>query len=336
MAQKNKLLKNNFIIYTILSLLLHTLIIFLFLPDKQINKKIVKNTKRFSIKLKKKKKTVKKEKKKEKDIKNKQIVDIAKPNINKEPDKAKYLAKYDSKTKKETKAVRAQNIEPLQKNKKVEVKAQNIEPIQKNKKVEVKAQNIEPIQKNKKVEVKAQNIEPIQKNKKVEVKAQNIEPIQKQASKEVKLNFSYLQFSNMLNSASNDYLKDVKEGDYTDLNTLAYEYTGYFMKIKNKVSKTWNPAGAYEKYDPFRKIYGIKDRYTILLITIDKKGYLKNIKIQKSSGLSFLDNEAIGAFEKAQPYNIVPDGLLKGKEDFTIQFGFYVDNPSSPRVFYFR
>jgi len=317
--------KSKILIYTSVSIILHISIILLFINTEKKVKQI-KKSKKFSIKLKKQKKKIKLKKKKKLDLKNKQIVDIQKPKIEREPDKAKYLAKHDNKTKKEKKAKKKNKIIKKVVNKKDT-------PIPKKKKVSINKHKKKLKKQKKKVEnKKIENKLPIkkkaglvQKQKKQEAKA-----------KDIKLNISDLQFSKMLKSASNDYLKDVKDGDYTDLNTLAYEYSGYFIKIKNKVSKTWNPAAAYQKNDPYRKIYGIKDRYTILLITINKDGELKKIRIQKSSGLSFLDQEAILAFEKGAPYKIVPTGLLDGKEDFTIQFGFYVDNPSSPRIFYLR
>ncbi len=326
--RKNKLYKSKFFIYGLISLLLHLFLLFSFLPNQNTVKKKLKPHRKFSIKLRKKKKRkkiVKKKKENKKpDLKNKQIVDIAKPNLEKEPDKARYLARYNSKTKKETKAKKKNKILK----KKVDKKDTPIP-----KKIKIKPEKIKQKAKkeSQKKEKKKEKIK-LDKNAKANIK----ENSGNKPQKEVKLKFSDLQFSQMLNSASNDYLKDTKEGEYTSLNTLAYEYTGYFMKIKNKVSQNWNPAGAYQKYDPYRKLYGIKDRYTVLLITIDQKGYLKKIKIQKSCGLAFLDKEAISAFEKGQPYNIVPKGILKGKDDFTIQFGFYVDNPSSPRVFYFK
>lgn len=329
--RKNRLFKSNFFIYGIISLLLHSFLLFFFLPNQNRIKKKLKPHRKFSIKLKKnkKKKIVKKIKKKEIDLKNKQIVDIARPNIEKEAKKAKFLAKYNNKTKKETKAKKKNKIIKKKVNKKDSIVRKKIKlnPKKNLQKTKKPKKQKEPQKK------KISKHEPkLDKNAKANFKKN----IVKKTQKKVKLKFSDLQFSQMLNSASNDYLKDTKEGDYTSLNTLAYEYTGYFIKIKNRVSQNWNPEAAYQKYDPYRKIYGIKDRYTVLLITIGKKGYLKKIKVQKSCGLAFLDKEAITAFEKGQPYNIVPKGLLKGKENFTIQFGFYVDNPSSPRVFYLK
>ena len=326
-SKTQKAKKSRFIIYALLSIFLHALLVFILIPSSKTDKKKIKTPKRFSIKLKKKKK-IEKKKKKERDLKNKQIVETVKPKIEREPDKAKYLAKYDNKTKKEKKVKKKHNIIKKKIDKKdiLIIKKKNISLNKKKSKKDNKKKTEKKLDKkiDKKIDEKAL-LHQAKNNK-----------TGKNSKKEVKLNISDLQFSQMLNSASNDYLKNVKEGDYTDLNTLAYEYTGYFMKIKNRVSKHWNPAGAYQIHDPYRKIYGIKDRYTVLLITINTKGYLNKIKVQKSSGLSFLDNEAIKAFEKGAPYNIVPTGLLKGKEEFTIQFGFYVDNPSSPRIFYMK
>ncbi len=373
------------IIMVVFSIFLHLLflILILNLPEKEIKivKPSIKQHYKLAIKKDKKKIVKKKKEKKDKkvDLKNKQIVDIAKPKKEKVAENPKFLSKYDSRVKKESVAKRKDNIIPKKvanKNLSVPIKIEK-----KHKKVvkkrksdsekkivkKLKEKNISTTLSNHKKEkkivkkmeykeaIKKENTSTTLSNPKTnkEKKKTNKENKEKEKSKEEKIvksdkesnksfkkkkisfEFSDYNFSKILRT-SNDYLKNVEEKSVTSLNTLAYVYTGYFLKLKNRLSKEWDPNRAYRTNDPYRKRYGIRDRYTVLTVTIKKDGYLKKIKVKESSGLPFLDKEAIRAFEKGQPYKIVPKGILKGNDFFTINFGFYVDNPSSTSVFYLQ
>ncbi len=346
--------------FYIVSVLIHLLMLTLFI-DYKSESNIDKNRKKIrSIILKKdiakNRSEENKEKKKEDDVLKKDVVDIAKPINPIKPDDPKYLAKYDSKVKKQTKV---EKTNP-QKNELSETHPQKVSL--KNK-VNLKDEktpsqngaltNSEKIADNKKMdEIKKKmdelGVKEIVSKKENKENMKNINDNIKNIdnSSQVKnfdssnnnlvnnpLRFSDLEFSKMI-KGSNDFLKDVEDGDITSLDTLAYEYSDYFLKMKSQLSKEWNPSRIYQIHDPYRKIYGVKDRYTILKVTINKDGNLDHLSIRQSSGLPFLDKEAMRAFEKAQPFKVVPQPLVAKTGNFTILFGFYVDNPDSPQIFY--
>ncbi len=334
--------KKNILLSFIVSIIIHLLIMIVFFSKSSYSLNTIdltkKNKKKYSVLLNKKlqKEKIKEEKKEEikeeiKKEENKQIVDISKPNKEIKPKDAKFYSKYDSKVKNETKAKKKFNIvtEQISNNEnEIALKQKNEIQQKEVKENEKKEFNIEYS----KTDNNKENIQKdgFKESEKREISKEH----NNNRSKPINLNFSDYEFSKIMSSVSNDYLDGIEETDLTALNTMSYEYADYFNKLKLKVAKEWKPAMAYDINDPYRKIYGIKDRYTVLRVIIDKEGFLKSIKVHQSSNLAFLDKEAITAFEKAQPYKTVPKGLLKDKDVFSILFGFYVDNPDSPQVFY--
>lgn len=278
------------------------------------------------------KKRVKKEPQK---VKPKQIVDIKKPLLKRKPQKAKYLAKYDQHVKKQTKVKstnrRSRGRAPAKRSprkQRTKIAKQLPKPLKKEQKKKISQK------KNPKVihhtEKNAQLFKKPEKKSSKEIKKQS-------SHRPFKIQYNFEKFSQITEkAASNDHLPDVAKGEILSLETLAFEYADYYLKIKRKLSKEWSPAAIYQRYDPYRKVYGVKDRYTVLKVSIDQTGYLKEIKLRKSCGLKFLDKEAIRAFESAQPFKTVPKPLVAKKGYFTILFGFYVDNPDSPSIFYIK
>jgi TonB family protein len=76
--------------------------------------------------------------------------------------------------------------------------------------------------------------------------------------------------------------------------------------------------------DPTGSRYFQKDRTTILAVTLNPQGSVTEIKVARSSGLDFLDQTAIEAFEKAQPFVNPPNGLADSHGDIRFTFGFHV------------
>jgi TonB family protein len=76
--------------------------------------------------------------------------------------------------------------------------------------------------------------------------------------------------------------------------------------------------------DPTGSRYFQKDRTTILLVTLNPQGGVTEIKVSRTSGLDFLDQTAIDAFEKAQPFVNPPPGLANARGEITFTFGFHV------------
>ncbi|MDP6946550.1 MAG: energy transducer TonB, partial [Myxococcota bacterium] len=83
-------------------------------------------------------------------------------------------------------------------------------------------------------------------------------------------------------------------------------------------------------------VYGVKDRYTVLRVTLDEAGHLRNLLTMKDSGLDFLDAEALSAFRRAQPFPNPPKGLANELGRVVFQFGFYFEISSGKHRFQWK
>ena len=140
----------------------------------------------------------------------------------------------------------------------------------------------------------------------------------------------------IIGAAANDHLKDVEEGDGTYLNTREWKYASFFNRVKQSVGQHWNPSSQLRLRDPTGVIYGGKDRYTVLAVTLNERGMVKDIYVEKSSGIDFLDLEAVHSFERAQPFVNPPPGLFDSDAQVRFSFGFMIDMGGGPRMRLFR
>lgn len=140
----------------------------------------------------------------------------------------------------------------------------------------------------------------------------------------------------VLGAAPNDHLQDAEEGDGTMLNTREWKYASFFNRVKQSVGMHWNPNEQLRRRDPTGGTFAGKDRYTLLSITLDEKGQVKDIQVEKSCGLDFLDLEAVSSFKRAQPFPNPPPGLLGQDAEVKFQFGFFMEMGGGPRMRLFR
>lgn len=140
----------------------------------------------------------------------------------------------------------------------------------------------------------------------------------------------------IIGAPANDHLEDVEEGEGTFLNTREFRYAGYFNRLRQAVGENWNPSEKLRVRDPTGTIYSGRDRHTVLSITLDAQGNLRDVHVQKSSGLDFLDLEAIQSFERAQPFPNPPPGLLDDDATVRFTFGFLLEMGSGPRLRLYR
>ncbi|RKH45200.1 energy transducer TonB [Corallococcus sp. AB049A] len=140
----------------------------------------------------------------------------------------------------------------------------------------------------------------------------------------------------VVGAAPNDMLRDQEEGDGTFLNTREWKYASFFNRVKQSVGMHWNPNEQLRQRDPTGNIYAGRDRQTLLSITLDERGAVKDIQVEKSSGLDFLDMEAVASFKRAQPFPNPPSGLLGQDATVRFQFGFFLEMGGGPRMRLFR
>ncbi len=121
----------------------------------------------------------------------------------------------------------------------------------------------------------------------------------------------------------NDYLPDVDdEGDTNILNTRKFRYWDFFQRVKDKIANEWEPNEVWRQHDPTGQKYGVKDRYTVLRVTLDREGAVKKVRVTRESGLDFLDQEASRAFMAASPFPNPPKGLQNSEGEVDVPFGF--------------
>ena len=108
-----------------------------------------------------------------------------------------------------------------------------------------------------------------------------------QALRDLKL--SDKELLKALGSRVNDYLKNVKQGKQTLLNSKRWRFASFFNRVKRQVAQNWHPDVVYRRRDPTGRAYGVKDRYTLLRVTLDDEGKIKRLLTTRNSGLDFMD-----------------------------------------------
>ena len=130
----------------------------------------------------------------------------------------------------------------------------------------------------------------------------------------------------LLKSASNDHVKNIPLGDITQLNTTKFKFYGFYHRIKQKLEQHWGNSlmqKAKEIYKSGKKIKGKGDKLTALLVILDKKGNILQVRLKSTSGVDELDDAAVESFNKAGPFPNPPKEMLKSGKAM-IEWGFVV------------
>ena len=271
-----------------------------------------------------------------------QIVDIAKPKIEKKPQKSRFLSEYDSSVEKETVATEHDeniNIRGEKLKRQLAKKAENVNAeSDENMLVPMQSADAQKPERAKAKKIKKGELQGFDgkdgnysagKEKEIAGKLDAKDDKDEEGRVNVggrwipKKLLPYLNGSDaVLMSPSNDFLEDVKKGNETYLNTQKFAYAAYFNKMKQAISRNWSPNTAIMVNDPTGRMYTRKDRFTELKVFISDKGKLVKAKVITSSGVDFLDREAINAFKMAAPFAPPPEILLNEDRQLEIRFSF--------------
>jgi TonB family protein len=164
---------------------------------------------------------------------------------------------------------------------------------------------------------------------------QNGEQRREGGALDLKPNVDLLQKAIGRGSGSMDYLKDVDDGESTALNSKKWAHAAFFNRVKRQVADQWHPDVVYVQHDPHGNVYGVKDRVTVLRIHLKPDGHMGTWTMLQSSGVDFLDDEAIRAFQKAQPFPNPPRALIEsdGQIHFNFAFIFELSGRTNFKVF---
>lgn len=128
-------------------------------------------------------------------------------------------------------------------------------------------------------------------------------------------------------SRSNDFIKDVPLGDFTQLNTQEFAFYGFYHRIRQKLEQFWG-VNIQEQAEKIMKsgrtIASGQNHLTSLIISINSTGEIVKVRIKSTSGLKELDEAAVKSFNQAGPFPNPPKGMIKNGHA-TIEWGFVVN-----------
>ena len=133
-------------------------------------------------------------------------------------------------------------------------------------------------------------------------------------------------------SGTQDFLRDVDEGEETALNAKRWKFATFFNRVKEQVRDHWKPVEEYRRRDPTGAIYGAQDRLTQVHVQLRPDGSLAKVSLAQTCGVDFLDETAMEAFKQAQPFPNPPRQLVQASGLIDFDFGFYLEISGSPRV----
>jgi TonB family protein len=128
-----------------------------------------------------------------------------------------------------------------------------------------------------------------------------------------------------LGGGSVDHLEEVAAGEETALNAKRWVHASFFNRLKRQVAQNWDPASVWRRVDPQGQVHGFKTRVTEVRVSLSPKGELAKIVVTSPSGVSQLDDEALRAFGAAAPFPNPPRELANGDGLITFAFSFYFE-----------
>lgn len=131
-------------------------------------------------------------------------------------------------------------------------------------------------------------------------------------------------------SATNDYLKDTKEGDRTLLNTKEFVYFSYYRRVRERLEVAWNnklrATLGDAVYGSARRLASDRNYVTGLVVVLDRYGKITAIKVRQKSGVRDLDDAAVNAFNDAGPFPDPPAGLVDSNGQIIIPWDFVLQS----------
>lgn len=125
--------------------------------------------------------------------------------------------------------------------------------------------------------------------------------------------------------AKQERFDDIDEGDQNLLNRRRTRYWSFFDRLVEQIRPHWHPRDVMLRHDPQGNVFGVRDRVTVLHITLTSQGALYQLRILRSSGVDVLDAEALKAVRQAAPFPNPPPGLQDEDGMIRFSFGFHLE-----------
>ena len=125
---------------------------------------------------------------------------------------------------------------------------------------------------------------------------------------------------------SMDGFRDAEEGDETWLSSREFRFATFLNEMRRAIGETWYPSveAAIRERDPEGKNVFYRERTVVLYLTLGPTGEVRRLTVAESSDVPFVDEVAVAAVRKAQPFAnppsamFGPDGVARVPFAFTI------------------
>ena len=119
----------------------------------------------------------------------------------------------------------------------------------------------------------------------------------------------------IFSSGSNAAEECNQAGKEADHGNFATRYPWYVQEVQSKIREKWVTS---EQVDP----YGQSARRVCLRFDINRRGEPSNIRIVQSSGVSLLDDSAVGAVNQVSSFGPLPPGYERDKASVLFWFDY--------------
>jgi TonB family protein len=99
----------------------------------------------------------------------------------------------------------------------------------------------------------------------------------------------------------------------------------FIVQVQGRVREHWSPKEVYHRVDPTLRALTAQERRTELQLRVRSDGGLESARVAASSGMPELDEEALAACQRAQPFAHPPPEVLDADGRLAFTFGFELD-----------
>jgi TonB family protein len=123
-----------------------------------------------------------------------------------------------------------------------------------------------------------------------------------------------------------DGYREAEEGDSTSLASREFRFATFLNQMRNAIGAIWYPSveAAIRERDPQGRSVFYRERTVVLYLTLGPSGELRGVSIRESSQVSFVDEVAMSAVRKAQPFSNPPRAMFGPEGEVRVPFAFTV------------
>lgn len=249
-----------------------------------------------------------------------ELVDIAKPKEEKVPEKARYISQYNSSVKEETVAKKIPKKAKI--NTEISEENGNQGSPEKGAPIASKPKAIQEPAKNPSSEKPAERSVSDLRYEDLKLKPTDLSDWMPKDEKKVAMKENEKTSRNFNPDLSpkvglpgrgdefvHDFMPNLKIGDKTYLNAMAFPDVQYFTRLKRIFRMRFNPAPPLRSYFAGNRVITGSVNVT-MAVTVSAKGQLQDLFIVQSSGIPAYDEEALRTVRESSPFSAVPDKIL--------------------------